>query len=92
MYKIFDEVMKFILGAMIKWEVELTAEGKLLEEVKILRGTFQGDALSPLLFVIAMMPLNYMLKKCTEGNKFTKSQEKINPLEYIDDIKLFAKK
>ena len=25
------------------------------------------------------------------GYKFTKSQEKINPLMYMDDIKLFAK-
>ena len=27
----------------------------------IQRGTFQVDALSPLLFVIAMMPLNHIL-------------------------------
>ena len=30
-------------------------------------------------------------KKCTEGYKFTKSQEKINHIMYMDDIKLFAK-
>ena len=28
-------------------------------EVKIQRGEFHGDSLSPLLFVIAMMPLNH---------------------------------
>ena len=50
---------------------------------------FQEDALSPFLFVITMMPLNYILKKCTRGNKFSKLQEKINHLMY--DIKLFAK-
>ena len=32
-----------------------------------------------------------MIRKCTEGNKFTKSQKKINPLIYLDDINLFAK-
>ena len=37
------------------------------------------------------MPLTYKLKKCTMGNKFSKSQEKINHLMYTNDIKLFAK-
>ena len=38
-----------------------------------------------------MMPLNYILRKCTAGYKLTKSQEKINHLMYMNDIKLFAK-
>ena len=37
------------------------------------------------------MPLNYILIKCTVGYKLTESQEKINLLMYMDDIKLFAK-
>ena len=39
-----------------------------------------------------MMPLNHTLRKCTAGYKLSRSQEKINHLMYIDDIKLFAKK
>ena len=42
--------------------------------MKIRRGIFQGDVLSPLLFVIAMMPLNNILR---EIHKIHKSQEKI---------------
>ena len=38
-----------------------------------------------------MMPLNHILRKCTAGYKLTKSQEKINPQMYMDDIKLFVK-
>ena len=38
-----------------------------------------------------MMPLNYIHRKCTGGFKFTKSQEKINHLMYMDDKKVFAK-
>ena len=34
---------------------------------KIQRGIFQGDALSSLLFIIAMMSLNHILRKCTAG-------------------------
>ena len=33
------------------WKVELTAGGQVLAEVKIQRGIFQGESLSPLLFV-----------------------------------------
>ena len=75
---------------MQTWRVELTAGGQSLAEVKIQRGIFQGDALSPLLFMIAMMPLNHILRKCTAGYK-PKSQENINHLMYMDDIKRFAK-
>ena len=76
---------------MKTWRVESTAGGRSLAETKIQRGIFQGDALSPLLFIIAMMPLNYILRKCTAGYKLSRSQEQIYHLLYIDDIKLLAK-
>ena len=91
MYKISDEVIKLIEKTMETWRVELTAGGKTLAEVKIQRGVLQGDAQLPLLFFIVMIPLNYILRKFTAGYKITKSQEKINHLMYLNDIKLFAK-
>ena len=92
MFKITDQVVHFIENTMETLRVELTAGGKSLAEVKIQRGIFQGDALSPLLFVIAMILLTHILKKCVTGNKFSKSQENINHLMYMDDIKVFATK
>ena len=38
-----------------------------------------------------MMPLNCILRKCSAGYKLSRSQEKVNHLMYMDDIKLFAK-
>ena len=38
-----------------------------------------------------MMPLNHILRKGTAGYRLTKSQENINRLMYMDNIKLFAK-
>ena len=45
-----------------------------------------------MIIIIAMMPQNDILRKCTGGYKLNRSQEKINHLMYMDDIKLFAKK
>ena len=38
-----------------------------------------------------MIPLNHILRKCTAGYQLSRSQEKINHLMYMDDIKLLAK-
>ena len=91
MYKISHEVINFIEKTMKTWIVELRAGGKSLAETKIQRGIFQGDALSPLLFIIAIMPLNNIFRKCTAGYKLGRSQEKTNQLMYRDDINLYAK-
>ena len=65
-YKIFDEVIKFIEETMKNWRVKLIVRKDLSEE-NIHRGIFRIDALSPLLFVIAMMPLNHIRIKSTGG-------------------------
>ena len=92
MYKISLKVKYFIEKTMQTWRGKLTAGGRSLAETKILRGIFQGDALSPMLFIRATMPLNHILRKCTAGYKLGRSQEKIKHLMYMDDIKRFAKK
>ena len=91
MYKISHEVINFIEQTMQTWRVELTAGGRSISETKIQRRIFQRDALSPLLFIIAMMLLKHILRKCAVGYKVSRSQEKINYLMYMENIKLFAK-
>ena len=85
---ISDNIQLFLENTMNTWRVELTCANQQLGEVNIKRGIFQGDALSPLLFVVAMIPLTHVLRKIQSDYEFTKSKEKIN---HMDDLKLYAK-
>ena len=76
---------------MKTWRVELTAGWRILAEAKFQRGICQGDALSPLLLIIAMIPLNHIHRKYSAGYKLSKSQENINHLMYMEDFILLAK-
>ena len=78
--------MQFIEKTIETWRVELTAWGKSLAAVKI-----QGNALSQLSFVIVTMSFNHIIRKYTVRYKLSRSQEKIDHLMYMDDIKEFAK-
>ena len=69
----------------------LMTGGNSLTEVKVQRGVFKGDSLSPLPFQIAMMPLNHLLRNCTGEYKLHISQENFNDIIYTDDMKMFAK-
>ena len=66
--------VNFITKAMKNYSCEATAKGKTIAKVKLKKGNFQGDSVSLLLFIIAMMPLNYIVRKCIGGYQFTKLQ------------------
>ena len=91
MFKIPEKIVNFMEKSMGTWRLDLTAGGEHMAEIRIKRGIFQGDSLSPLLFIIAMMPLTNLLRKCTAGYIFSQTKEKINHLMYMDDLKLLAK-
>ena len=75
---------------MKSWRVELTCGSETLGEVSIKRGIFQGDALSPFLFVIAIIPLTYILRAANSGYEF-RTGETINHLLFMDHLKLYSK-
>ena len=63
MIGIADNILGLIENSMNKWKTNLYADGKLLGSVPIRRGIFQGDLFSPLLFVIALLPLTHILRE-----------------------------
>ena len=75
---------------MKEWKTVLTSMGTELGEVKIKRGIFQGDSLSPLLFVVAMISLSILLRKENTGYKFATDGKMVNHL-FMDDLKLYER-
>ena len=63
MMGVAENVDGLMRGSMEKWKTVLTENGEVLGEVKLKRGIFQGDSLSPLLFVMIMIPLSILLTR-----------------------------
>ena len=61
MLGISSKVRKFLKAAMGSWKTLLTVLGHVMGDVDIRRGLFQGDSLSPLIFVTALIPLTILL-------------------------------
>jgi hypothetical protein len=61
MFKIAANVRTFMESRMENWKTELTSSGESLGNVNIRRGIFQGDSLSPLIFLMCMIPLSLIL-------------------------------
>ena len=65
-FGIARNMKRLLVNSTTDWRTELVPENTSIREVKINRGIFQGDSLSPLLFVISMIPLMMMLRELME--------------------------
>ena len=64
----------------------------MLGVVETKRGIFQGDYLSSLVFVLALIPLSLISRKVRAAFEFSESKEKINGLLFMNDLKLYSQK
>ena len=62
-----------------------------LGEVDIKGGIFQGDSFSPLVFALALIPLNLILRKARSEYEFPRTKEKINHPLLMDDLNLYSR-
>ena len=88
--KVAGNLTTLLENTMSNWKTELTCNSQTLCSVDIKRGIFQGDSLSPLLFIMAMIPLSFLLKRERYGYKMNNSVV-LNHLFYMDDLKLYGK-
>ena len=86
-----ENTIRFLKNTMPNWKTILTSSGTRLAEVNIRRGIFQGDSLSPLLFIVAMIPMTRVLERMEVGYQLKKGGSRINHLMFMDDIKLFGR-
>ena len=91
MLGIADNVRRFLEKSMKKWKLLLNSNGSDLCEVDVNRGIFKGDSLSPLIFVICMIPLSLLLRKVKASYEWGRKEFKLNHLLFMDDLKLFGK-
>ena len=84
-------VASLLASSMMRWKTQLIGGGDVLGTVDIKRGIFQGDSLSPLLFVMVMIPLSQRLNAMNEGYKLVNEDRSINHLLFMDDLKLYAR-
>ena len=91
MFGIAKNMEEYLKNSMANWKTELFVYGQSLGQVNMKRGICQGDSLSPLLFVLCMIPLTLLLRQTKAEYQFKGRHEKINHLLYIDDLKLYGK-
>ena len=93
MYKIHPVLITFTEESMSQWKTNMTLVHKegVLETgpIRIKRGIFQGDSLSPLLFTMPLNPLSQEFQKTGYGYQLDE-QTMINHLFYADDLQLYG--
>ena len=75
-----ENTIRFLKNTMPNWKTILTHSGTRLAEVIIGRGIFQGYSLSPLLFLVAMIPMAKVLERMEVGYLLKKGGSRINHL------------
>ena len=89
LFEVAENIKSLLVKSIEKWKVMLCSGNSELGEVEIKRCIFQGDSLSPLLFVLALIPLSLILRKSVY--EFSESKEKINHLLFMDDLKFHSR-
>ena len=76
MFGVAENIKTLLVNSMEKWRVMMCAGNSVLGEVDIKRGIFQGDSLSPLVFVLALIPSSLISRKSKAAYEFSGTKVK----------------
>ena len=82
-------VAQIIVTLIENWKTVLKSNQEVLGTVYIKRGIIQGDSLSPLLFVILMIPLSLKGYKSWLPSQERRMQDPSSAI--MDDLKLYRR-
>ena len=84
-------IVEFFAASLGQSYVDLFINNNCLGNIKIRRGIFQGDSVSPLHFVISLLPLSLLLNKQNLGYQIEDASNlHISHRLYMDDLKLYS--
>jgi hypothetical protein len=95
-YKIDPLIINSLQQLMKKWTTTLQVKAKnnqiVIDPIRIQRGLYQGDSLSPSRFCLALNPLSRLNRtNCGFGMHFDNQKiQRLDRLIYMDDIKVHA--
>ncbi|CAK1596271.1 unnamed protein product [Parnassius mnemosyne] len=94
LYKVDCTVRDFLGQCMGQWSTILCHLGERMtaaeNHIRIRRGIFQGDCLSPIWFCLSLNPISTLLEGSGRGFQLRRGGTKVTHLFYMDDLKLFA--
>ena len=70
LFGVAENINSLLVNSMENWKVMLCSGNSELGEAEIKRGIFQGDSLSPLVFVLALILLSLILRKGKAAYEF----------------------
>ena len=92
---IISSLYGLIIKKHLTWMTNVCTNGEkdsyVSNTIKYLKGLFQGDSLSVLLFILSLNPMSFLLNKL-KGYAFGKNgsrNEDITHLFFVDDLKIF---
>ena len=83
-------IIKLLKRSKKSWRVALFSGKNRLGKVIIRQGIFQGGSLSPLLFVVSLIPVTIILRTLKQGYSFRKGKDRLNHLLLMDEFKLYG--
>ena len=84
-------IIDFFATSLRQSYVDLFLNNTCLGNIKIRKGIFQGDSVSPLHFVISLLPLSLLLNRENLGYQLKDSNDlHISHRLYMDDLKLYS--